>query len=663
MMHTIRRLGPYASPYRRALAVGGVLTLAEVGLSLAQPWPLRWVVDRVLQPENPATHPQLILAVSALTLVALVLLAGVADYWATRLLAAAGLHVANDLRLSVLARLQRQSLRFHGKHRVGDLTARVTSDVAYTQEMLVQVLATLLPATVLVIGMFVVMVIIDPVFTALALLSTPPLIWATRRARKELRSAARRVRKADGALASAATEDLSAIHLVQVFGLEHERLRHFAGLSETSLTAGVDAVRVQSRFGPLVEVAGVVSTAVVLWFGAERVLSGHLSLGVLLVFITYLGSLYKPVKQLTKLSQVVSKGSAALERIGEVMEAPIDIVDAPGAVAIPIRGQVEFRNVSFSYGREPVLRDLSLTIEAGQNVALVGPTGAGKSTIAALIPRLADVTAGQVLVDGIDVRRHQLAALRGQIATVLQDTVLLDGTLRENLICGYPRARDRDVRRAARLALVDEFASPAAGRAGHAHRRARREPVRRSAAAGRDRPGDPAGCVDHHPGRAHVRAGRRLRGAARRRAGEPAAGTDEDRHRAPAVDRARRRPHLRARARPDRGGGHAQPARLVRRSVREVDPVPVRRPAAGDVSRLSHSPPPTPRPGANPPLRGAAAFTGPQKELRPGANPRPGRGGVHRATEGTSPRSDDPRPGARRRSPGHRRDPAHPGGG
>jgi len=459
MMQTIRRLRPYASPYRRALAVGGVLTLAEVGLSLAQPWPLRWVVDKVLQPEQPATHPQLILAASALTLVALVLLAGFADYWATRLLSAAGLHVANDLRLSVLARLQRQSLRFHGKHRVGDLTARVTSDVAYTQDMLVQMLATLLPATALMIGMFVVMVTLDPVFTVLALLSTPPLIWATRRARKELRTAARRVRKADGALASAATEDLSAIHLVQVFGLEHDRLRHFAGLSETSLTAGVDSVRVQSRFGPLVEVAGAVSTAVVLWFGAERVLSGHLTLGVLLVFITYLGSLYKPVKQLTKLSQVVSKGAAALERVGEVMDAPVDIVDTPGAVAVPIRGQIEFRNVSFSYGREPVLRDLSLTIEAGQNVALVGPTGAGKSTIAALIPRLADVTAGQLLVDGIDVRRHQLAALRGQIATVLQDTVLLDGTLRENIICGHPGARDRDVRRAARLALVDEFAT------------------------------------------------------------------------------------------------------------------------------------------------------------------------------------------------------------
>jgi ATP-binding cassette, subfamily B, bacterial len=458
MRTTFRRLRPYAGPYRRALVVGGVLTLAEVGLSLAQPWPLRWVVDKVLQPAQPSSHPQLILAGAALALVGLVLLAGFADYWATRLLAAAGLHVANDLRLSVLSRLQRQSLRFHGRHRVGDLTARVTSDVAYTQDMLVQILSTLLPSTVLVIGMFVVMLSIDPVFTALALLSTPPLFWATHRSRKQLRQAARRVRKADGALASAATEDLSAIHLVQAFGLEHYRLRHFAGLSETSLTAGVESVRVQSRFGPLVEIAGVASTAAVLWFGAERVLSGHLSLGVLLVFITYLGSLYKPVKALTKLSQVVSKGAAALDRIGEILEAPIDIVDAPGAVALPIRGRVEFRDVTFSYGREPVLRNLSLTIEAGQSVALVGPTGAGKSTIAALIPRLADVTSGQVLVDGVDVRRHQLATLRGQIATVLQDTVLLDGTLRENIICGYPGARDRDVRRAARLALVDEFA-------------------------------------------------------------------------------------------------------------------------------------------------------------------------------------------------------------
>jgi ABC-type multidrug transport system fused ATPase/permease subunit len=439
--------------------LGAILTLAEVGVSLAQPWPLRWVVDHVLQPTGEqAAHPQVILGWSVAALVGLVLVGSYLAYWSSRLLSAAGLHIAKDLRVSVLDRLQRQSLRFHSRHRVGDLTARVTSDVAYTQDMLVQILSTLLPSLVLVIGMFTVMLLLDPLFTLLAIIVTPPLAWATHRSRLSLRIAARRVRKTDGQLAAAATENLSAIHLVQAFTLENERLRRFAGLSDASLDAGLESVKVQARFGPLVELASVLSTGVVLWFGAQRVLSGHLSLGVLLVFLTYLGSLYKPLKSLSKLAQVVSKGAAAAERIIEVMEAPIDILDKPDAQAPLLTGRIEFRTVSFSYGREPVLRDLSFTVEPGQTVALVGPTGAGKSTVASLIPRLVDVDKGAVLIDGLDVRDHQLESLRGQIATVLQDTVLLEGTLRENIICGHEWASERAVRRAAKLALVDEFA-------------------------------------------------------------------------------------------------------------------------------------------------------------------------------------------------------------
>ncbi|MDQ4039256.1 MAG: ABC transporter ATP-binding protein/permease [Actinomycetota bacterium] len=460
MTQVLRRIRPYAAPYRRALALAAVLTLVEVGLSLAQPWPLRWVVDGVLAPAGVRpNNPQLQVALAVGALISLVVLASVVGYWAARLSSAAGLHVANDLRVSVLDRLQRQSLRFHSAHRVGDLTARVTSDVAYTQDMLVQLLSTLLPSMVLVIGMFTVMLMIDPLFTLLAVLATPPLAWATHRSRLTLRSAARRVRKADGEVASAASENLSSIHLVQAFTLEDERVRRFAGLSDVSLTAGLESVRVQSRFGPLVELASILSTGVVLWFGAQRVLQGRLTLGILLVFLAYLGSLYKPVKSLSKLSQVVSKGAAAAERILEVLDAPIDIHDHPGARAVPLRGRIEFRDVCFSYGREPVLQNLSFSIEAGQNVALVGPTGAGKSTIASLIPRLVDVDSGAVLVDGLDVRSHALMSLRGQIATVMQDTVLLEGTLRDNIICGHPGACDRDVRRAARLALVDEFAA------------------------------------------------------------------------------------------------------------------------------------------------------------------------------------------------------------
>lgn len=460
MIRSLGRIRVYARPYVRSLALGGGLALLEVGLSLAQPWPLRWVVDGVLSPTQGSTpsNAELQLGLAVGALVALVALASVVNYWAARLLSAAGLHIANDLRVAVLARLQRQSLRFHGAHRVGDLTSRVTSDVAYTQDMLVQVLATLIPNAMLVIGMFVVMMLLDPAFTLLAILATPPLALATHRSRQQLRLAARRVRKADGGLASAATENLSAIHLVQAFTLEEDRIKRFSALSGVSLEAGLDSVRLQSRFGPLVELSSVLSTGVVLWFGAHRVLSGQLSLGVLLVFLSYLGSLYKPVKSLSKLSTVVSKGTAAAERITEVMTAPLDIVDLPHARKLAVNGHVELRSVSFSYGREPVLVDLSLSIEAGQSVALVGPTGAGKSTVAALIPRLVDTNLGQVLIDGVDIRAHQLTSLRSQISLVLQDTVLLDGTLRDNIICGHVGATEHAVRRAVRLALVDEFA-------------------------------------------------------------------------------------------------------------------------------------------------------------------------------------------------------------
>lgn len=456
----LARLRDYGAPYRRTLALGAVLTLVEVGLSLALPWPLRWIVDGILQPATQARPDSLSLRLALCigSLVALVMLASLANYWASRLLSSAGLRIAYDLRVSVLSRLQRQSLRFHGKHRVGDLTARVTSDVAYTQDMLVQILSTLLPNVLLVAGMFIVMLWVDPVFTALAVLAAPPLVIATHRSRMRLRTAARQVRRADGIVASAATENLSSIHLVQAFTLEDERLTRFAGLSGASLTAGLEAVRLQAKFMPMIELASAASTALVLWFGVHRVLDGKLTLGVLLVFLTYLGSLYKPIKSLSKLSTVVAKGAAAAERVEDVLNAPLDIVDRPHARRVLLSGQVEFRNVSFSYGREPVLSDLTLRMESGENIALVGPTGAGKSTVAALIPRLMDVDHGQVLVDGVDVRDHLLASLRGQVATVLQDTVLFDGTLRENIICGQRRATDHGVRRAARLALVDEFA-------------------------------------------------------------------------------------------------------------------------------------------------------------------------------------------------------------
>ncbi|MEP7115419.1 MAG: ABC transporter ATP-binding protein, partial [Ilumatobacteraceae bacterium] len=209
---------------------------------------------------------------------------------------------------------------------------------------------------------------------------------------------------------------------------------------------------------PMVDAAGLLSTLIVLWVGANRVASGQMKLGVLLIFLTYVGSLYKPVKALSKLTSTFTKGMAAAERIEDVLSTEPDIRDQPNAIlAPPFHGHIRFDEVTFSYGREPVLWAVSFDVNAGETVALVGPTGAGKSTLASLVPRLIEPRLGRVLIDDRDVRDYTLASLRSQVSMVLQDTVLLRGTIRDNIACGRPGAPWSAVERAAKLALVDEF--------------------------------------------------------------------------------------------------------------------------------------------------------------------------------------------------------------
>jgi ABC-type multidrug transport system fused ATPase/permease subunit len=452
-------LAAHVRRYWPALLVGSLLAVLQVITKLAEPWPLGWLVDNALTgaPQGAADiRSDLVIAVGSLALI--VATGAVFDYWSTRLLSSAGLHVANDMRGRAFAHLHRMSLGYHKRHQVGDLTARVTADVDFTQDMLVQVLANLFPNLLLVVGMFVVMLTVDPFLTLLSLMTTPLLALAVHRSKRTLRQASRRVRKADGAVASLATESLGAIGLVQAFTLERYQSGHFEELSGDSLTAGVEAVRLQARFAPMVDAAGLLSILIVLWVGATRVADGEMKLGVLLIFLTYVGSLYKPVKALSKLTMIFTKGMAAAERINDVLSTEPDIRDSRDAIiAPPFRGKVSFDEVTFSYGREPVLWAVSFDIDAGETVALVGPTGAGKSTLAALVPRLIDPITGRVMVDDRDIRDYTVASLRSQVSMVLQDTVLLRGTIRDNIACGRPGASWSAVERAAKLALVDEF--------------------------------------------------------------------------------------------------------------------------------------------------------------------------------------------------------------
>ena len=445
--------------YWPALLLGSLLAVLQVATKLAEPWPLGWLVDHALTGPGRGTSAirnDLMLAV--LSLAVIVAIGAFFDYWSTRLLSSAGLHVANDMRGRAFTHLHRLSLGYHQQHQVGDLTARVTADVDHTQDLLVQMLANLFPNLLLLVGMFVVMLEVDPFLTLLSLMTTPLLVFAIHRSRRTLRQASRRVRRADGEVASAATESLGAIGLVQAFTLERHQSGHFEQLSGDSLDAGVEAVRLQARFAPMVDAAGLLSTLIVLWVGANRVASGQLKLGVLLIFLTYVGSLYKPVRALSKMTTIFTKGMAAAERIEDVLSTEPDIRDRPGAVlAPPFLGHIRFDEVTFSYGREPVLWAVSFDIQAGESVALVGPTGAGKSTLAALVPRLIEPRLGTVLIDEHDIRGYALSSLRSQVSMVLQDTVLLRGTIRENIACGRPGASWWAVERAAKLALVDEF--------------------------------------------------------------------------------------------------------------------------------------------------------------------------------------------------------------
>src|SRR3954454_3463004 len=445
-----------------ALFSGGagavVLTLAQ----LAQPFPLQWVIDRVIGEQSGGFRLDgaglRVLWIAGIAVVLISLVSAGGTFVAEIGLGRAGERIAHDLRVAIYAHLQRLSLAFHDRRQKGDLVTRLTEDANQVGELFSESIGTITQAVLILVGMAAVTVVLDPLLAIAMFAVTPVLGLVTVHYRRKVKLAARRQRASEGEIASLATESLSAMRVVKAFGgerYEHERV---LDRSLERRRFGMVAAGLEARFGGAVEEIGATTMAVVLVFGTYRVAAGAITPGALVVFVQYSRKVYQPLKDIAKQSSKVAKRMARADRIAELLSADQVLEDRPRALARGrAAGQVALDGVSFSYdAARPVLEDVSLRVRPGEHVAVVGASGADKSTIGALIARFYDPSAGRVEIDGRDARDWSLPWLRDQIGILLQDTVLFTGTVADNIAYGATATR-AEIVAAAKTAGAHEF--------------------------------------------------------------------------------------------------------------------------------------------------------------------------------------------------------------
>ena len=436
-------------------------------LDLASPWPLKVVVDNVIggKPLPPwlsmldGLSPSMLAAVAAFVGVMIVAISGLVGYAITYRMSAATERIGADIRSEAFGRLQSLSLRFHDRNRSGDLVTRLTSDVSRVQDTLVAWFQTVIPESLTLVGMFIVMFAMDATLAMAALVVVPLLAVFVVFSRPHIKAAQRRARDRSGILASRATEILRHVRAVQAFSREDEESDRFQSDSDVAARSAIDAMAITARLSPVADVILAIGAGYTLWLGAMAVLSGRLTLGALLVILTYLSSVYGPIRSLSRLASTLAKGAASRDRLMEIFAAPEVVPEDAHALVLP-EGllPIAVDHVSFAYrSGEPVLSDVSFEVAAGETVCIAGQTGAGKSSLLGLVLRLYDPDEGRIAVGGSDVRRVALASLRDRIALVPQDPWILDGTIRDNVVFGRTDADDDAVRDAVRCALVDEF--------------------------------------------------------------------------------------------------------------------------------------------------------------------------------------------------------------
>ena len=456
---------PFLAPRKKGLILALGLLLLETITSLAQPWPLALILNYVILdyafpiPALDGNKQGLLIGIVILLVVISMASRGVASY-RRYLLSRLGQETVFDMRDALYSKVHALGLDYHGKRRTGDTITRVTSDVKEVRSLLVDSLVEVGSSFLILIGMLVVMVWLNWQLTLLALLTVPFLFLSVRRYRKALIERMRVVRTKEGAIASVIQEAITGIRAVKIFGRERDELARFRKESQESLTASVASSLIEAKFSLLLGFVGGVGLALVVYFGTRQVLSGALRPGDLTVFVSYLGLFLSPLWALSRQVNQIGKSLVSGERIIELLSAEPTVKDAKDArPAPPFEGRAVFEDVRFSYdeGAGEVLRGVGFEVEAGQRVALVGVSGAGKTTVTGLLDRLYDAQGGRILVDGEDIKRYTIKSLRDQITFVPQEPMLFRASVAENIAYGKPGAPMEEIEEAARLAGADTF--------------------------------------------------------------------------------------------------------------------------------------------------------------------------------------------------------------
>jgi ATP-binding cassette, subfamily B, bacterial len=456
---------PYLRPYRWRFAWALIQVFLMAGFDLLKPWPLQLVIDHVLgqkplgAPGLQNLPPSTLLVFACIGLIVVTMGSGLMALLHNYTTIGIGQRMVNDLRGSLYSHLQRLSLAFHSRHQIGDLMYRITADSFAVQTMIMNGLLPILSALVLLAGMLAILIPLDPVLTAVSLTIVPALFALIAVFNRRIAAVATEVRERESMVYALVQWAMSSVKVVQAFTKEEEEYRRFMGASRASLKATLRLYSWQTLYSAAVNALIAIGTALVVYAGARSVLGGEITLGQLVVFISYLAQLYAPVNQITQSWGLIAGARVGALRCFEILDTEADLAD--GTRLFPAEGAagaIEWEKVSFRYRPDmPVLREVSLGVAPGTKVAVVGATGAGKSTLLSLVPRFFDPTTGRLLIDGVDARAYQLKSLRRQIAMVLQPPLVFPISVRDNIAYGRPEAGDAEIEEAARLARIHDL--------------------------------------------------------------------------------------------------------------------------------------------------------------------------------------------------------------